>query len=69
MADIASGHGDQLQRHGMTAEHRSDHWYAKVAVGIPGTPFVLPGTTITIPGLDQALDREVSRHAQDNHKH
>ncbi|MEV0671243.1 alpha/beta hydrolase [Mycobacterium sp. NPDC050441] len=68
MADIASGHGDQLQQHGMTAEHRSDHWYAKVPVGLPGTPFVLPAW-ITPPGLDQALDPEVGRQAQDNHKH
>lgn len=68
MADIASDHGDQLQQHGMTAEHRSDHWYAKVPVGIPGTPFVLPAW-ITPPGLDQALDPEVGRQAQDNHHH
>lgn len=69
MADIASGHGDQLQQHGMTAEHRSNHWYAKVPVGIPGTPFQIPGTTATIPGLDQALDPEGRRHAQDTHRH
>lgn len=68
MADIASGHGDQLQQHGMTAEHRSDHWYAKVPVGLPGTPFVLPAW-ITPPGLDQALDPEIGRQAQDTHKH
>ncbi|WP_131827818.1 alpha/beta hydrolase [Mycolicibacterium fortuitum] len=68
MADIASGHGDQLQQHGMTAEHRSDHWYAKVPVGIPGTPFVLPAW-VTPPGLDQALDPETGRRAQDNHQH
>ena len=69
IADIASGHGDQLQQHQMTAEHRSDHWYAKAPLGIPGTPLQIPGTLITIPGLDQATDPEVDRHAQDNHRH
>lgn len=66
MADIASGHGDQLQQHGMTAEHRSDHWYAKVPVHIPGTPIVIP---MTPPGLDQMLDPEGRRHAHDTHHH
>ncbi len=69
MADIASGHGDLLQQHQMTAEHRSDHWYAKVPIGIPGTPLQIPGTTVTVPGVDQALDPEADRHAQDNHRH
>ncbi|WP_110817738.1 alpha/beta hydrolase [Mycolicibacterium peregrinum] len=71
MADIASGHGDRLQQNGMTAEHRSDHWYAKVPVVIPTPmgPIPVPGTSITIPGVDQAFDPEADRRAQDNHRH
>ncbi|MBS9534210.1 alpha/beta fold hydrolase [Mycobacterium sp. M1] len=69
MADIASGHGDQLQQHGMTAEHRADHWYTKAPIRIPGTLIPIPGTSATPLGLDQALDPERGRHAHDNHSH
>ncbi|GAB4597250.1 hypothetical protein MOKP4_35680 [Mycobacterium avium subsp. hominissuis] len=41
MADIVSGHGDQLQADGMTAEHR--HSLGGVQVRIPGLPPVTIG--------------------------
>ncbi|BCZ25266.1 alpha/beta hydrolase [Mycobacterium senriense] len=63
MADIVSGHGDQLQADGMTAEHR--HSLGGVQVRIPGLPPVTIG-----PHTPAVVDPEWERSPgsiTDNH--
>ncbi|OBH26754.1 hypothetical protein A5692_26425 [Mycobacterium sp. E342] len=63
MADIVSGHGDQLQADGMTAEHR--HSFGGVQVRIPGLPPVTIG-----PHTPAVIDPEWERSPgsiTDNH--
>lgn len=63
MADIVSGHGDQLQADGMTAEHR--YSFGGVQVRIPGLPPVTIG-----PHTPAVIDPEWERSPgsiTDNH--
>lgn len=63
MADIVSGHGDQLQADGMTAEHR--HALGGVQIRIPGLPPVTVG-----PHTPPVVDPEWGRSPgtiTDNH--
>ncbi len=63
MADIVSGHGDQLQADGMTAEHR--HSIGGVQIRIPGLPPVTLG-----PHTPAVVDPEWDRppgSITDNH--
>lgn len=54
IADIVSGHGDQLQQHGMTADHR---------VKTPSLPFPFPGPPSVV------VDPELVHPSNNEHHH
>jgi uncharacterized protein YukE len=55
IADIVSGHGDQLQQHGMTADHR---------VKTPSLPFPVPGMPPPV-----VIDPELVHPSNNEHHH
>ena len=57
IADIVSGHGDQLQQHGMTADHR---------VQVPKPPIPIPWFTDPIPNT---VDPELAHPSNNEHHH
>lgn len=70
MADIVSGHGDQLQADGMTAEHR--HSLGGVQVRIPGLPPVTIGPhtpAVVDPEWDRSPGSITDNHVFDAQHH